>query len=164
MPDASGPAGSIPIPFVAELRPHRSLGPAGFRVMLAAVAVVIAVYGGIFLAMGAWPVFGFLGLEVLLLYLLFRLNFRDARRCETIRIDRDATEVRKRAPSGHETRHDFQTGWLRVEVERPARHDCRLTLASHGRRVSVGSFLTPPERHELGGVLRRAVAVAAKRG
>jgi uncharacterized membrane protein len=159
----SSTASAIPIPFIAELRPHRSLGPIGFRIMLGAVATVIAVYGGIFLAMGAWPVFGFMGAEFALLYLLFRLNYRAAQRRETIRVDRHATEVRQRAPSGRETRHDFQTGWLRVEMEQAAQHDCRLTLTSHGRRVSVGSFLTPPERRELGGVLRRAVAAAAGR-
>lgn len=159
----SSPTPELPIPFVAELRPHRSLGSLGFRILLGAMVAALAIYGGIFLALGAWPVFGFMGAEFVLLYLLFRLNYRAARRRETIRIDREATEVLQCAPSGRETRHDFQTFWLRVEVDRPSQHDCRLVLSSHGRRVSIGSFLTAPERTELAGVLRDALSQVTAR-
>ena len=67
------------LPFVADLHPHRSLGARSFRTMMAILMLIVAVYGGVFVLAGAWPVFGFLGLEIVLLYGLFRLNYRSAR-------------------------------------------------------------------------------------
>jgi uncharacterized membrane protein len=147
-----------PIPFVAELRPHRSLGTRGFRIMMAMLTVIFGLYGGVFIMAGAWPVFGFLGVEILIFYVLFRLNYRAARQRETIRIGRRATEVRKRAASGAETTHAFQTHWLRIEEDVDDDRNSALTLRSHGRAVAVGGFLSPPERRGLARALRQAIA------
>jgi uncharacterized membrane protein len=38
---------------------------------MASVGGVCFVFGGFFIAIGAWPVFGFLGLDVLIVYLAF---------------------------------------------------------------------------------------------
>ncbi len=151
-------ANETTLPFVANLHPHRSLGARGFRTMMAVMVFIVAVYGGVFVAAGAWPVLGFLGLEVALLYVLFQLNYRAAREREHIRIDCRDTQVRKRAANGRETTHAFQTFWLRIEEDRPEGRNGTLTLRSHGKAVTVGTFLSPPERQDLAHALRRAVA------
>ena len=51
--------------FSALLTPHRSLNRTGFLVLMAFVCVVSFAAGMVFLLMGAWPVFGFFGLDVL---------------------------------------------------------------------------------------------------
>lgn len=66
--------------FAAELVPHRSLGRRGFRLLLLFSGLACLVYGGFFLATGAWPVGLFFGLDFLLLYAAFRANYRAARR------------------------------------------------------------------------------------
>ena len=65
-----------PTIFSAMITPHRSLGRVGFLVLMAVFGAVSFVAGIAFLLMGAWPVFGFFGLDVVLLYWAFRLNYR----------------------------------------------------------------------------------------
>ena len=53
--------------FSALLTPHRSLGPTGFLILMACLGGLSFVSGIIFVSLGAWPVFGFFGLDVLLI-------------------------------------------------------------------------------------------------
>ena len=69
-----------PTIFSAVITPHRSLGGPGFWLLMAAVAGLSFVAGIVFLLLGAWPVFGFLGLDVLLVFWAFRANYRAAAR------------------------------------------------------------------------------------
>ena len=70
--------------FAARLTPHRSLSRTGFVVLMAVASAISFGAGLVFLLMGAWPVFGFFGLDVLLIYWAFRINFRHARASEDI--------------------------------------------------------------------------------
>src|SRR3982074_1881857 len=70
--------------FSALLMPHRSLNRAGFLVLMGFLSAVSFAAGLAFLLMGAWPVLGFFGLDVLAIYWAFRINFRDARATEVI--------------------------------------------------------------------------------
>jgi uncharacterized membrane protein len=144
--------------FDAVLRPHRSLSGPGFAVLMAVVAVVSFATGLAFLLMGAWPVFGFFGLDVALIYLAFRLNYRDARRREHVRLSADSLEVRRIAPGGRVSRWRFQPYWLRVDLDDAEEHNSRLMLISHGRRLSIGDFLAPEERASLYEALKAALA------
>ena len=79
----------------AALAPNRSLPNIGF-VALMGTLVAASFFAGIaFVSMGAWPVIGFFGLDVLLVYLAFRANYRGARLYETVRLTEDAVEVRR---------------------------------------------------------------------
>lgn len=155
---APGPAPLEPLLFGAELHPHRSLSPAGFRVLMVACAVAFLGLGAVFFVAGAWPVIGFCGLELVLIYVFFKLNFRDLRRCETLRLTDGELEVRRVAPDGTIDRVVFQSHWLRVRLEERVGRSNRLLLASHGREISVGEFLSPDERADLARALNAALA------
>ncbi|WP_029010893.1 DUF2244 domain-containing protein [Azospirillum halopraeferens] len=143
--------------FDAILHPHRSLGRTGFLVLMAAVVLVSAVVGTAFLVQGAWPVTGFFGLDVLLLWWAFRANYRSARRYERVRLtDRELT-VQRVAWKQPDRTWRFQPHWLRVSMDDPPRHESQVTLSSHGRSVVVGSFLSPDERADFARALRRAL-------
>ena len=86
--------------FQALLMPHRSLGRTGFMILIGALLFGWAVTGIIFLSYGAWPIFGFFGLDVLAVYVAFRLNYRAARAREEVSVSRTALDIRKTAPSG----------------------------------------------------------------
>ncbi len=146
--------------FDAILQPNTSLSPRGFLVLMLAISIVSFVAGLAFLLAGAWPVFGFFGVDVLLIYLAFRANYRWARMYETVRLTRDALLVERINPSGKVQRWRFQPYWLRVDVEGAQNHDSRIVLSSHGRRLRIGSFLTPDERLEFASALRDALARA----
>ena len=93
--------------FQALLTPHRSLGRTGFTVLMGALLFGWLVSGVFFLAHGAWPVFGFLGLDVLLVYVCFKLNYRAARAREEVSVSRTSLDIKKVAPSGRSEAHRF---------------------------------------------------------
>lgn len=141
----------------AELRPHRSLGRSGFLVLMGCLALASAAAGTAFAVAGAWPVLGFFGLDVALVWLAFRLNVRDGRRVERVRLSPARLEVERVSPSGRVGRWAFQPYWLTVALEEPEAHRCRLTLSSRGIRLSIGAFLTPEERRALYRALTEAL-------
>tara|TARA_Y100001960_G_scaffold47127_1_gene47569 strand:+ start:232 stop:741 length:510 start_codon:yes stop_codon:yes gene_type:complete len=144
--------------FEIELRPHRSLSLTGFSFLIATVSIVCFTVGWAFLAAGAWPVFGFFGLEVVLLYMAFRLNYRSGRLVEMIRLDREKLVITQCFPNGRFKEWRFAPFWVRVTLDTPLRHKSKLFLSSHGRYVNVGSFLTSEERNDVAVALRTALA------
>jgi len=144
--------------FDAILQPHTSLSPRGFLLLMSAIASVSFVAGMAFMLAGAWPIFGFFGLDVLLIYLAFKSNYRWARMYETVRLTEDALLVERISPSGKVQRWRFQPYWLRVDIDDPVRHDSQLVISSHGKRLQIGAFLTPDERAEFADALRDALS------
>ena len=149
-----------PAIFDAVLAPNRSLGHVGFLTVMAGVILVNVGLGTYFLLQGAWPVFGFFGLDIALLYLAFRLSYRAGRLRETIRITRDAVVVRRIAPGGRTTEWRFNPYWLRVALDEPVAHHSQITLSSHGRSLVIGPYLAPEERASLVRALRAALGEA----
>ena len=125
--------------------------------MIGVVAAANLAVGIGFYWSGAWPVFGFMGLDVALLYFFFRLNYRSAQQKELVRLTDDALIVRRIKGNGEEEKWSLEPYWLRVEMDDPPRHDSALVLAARGRRLVVGSFLTPEERLHMAQALRRAL-------
>ncbi|HLI10139.1 MAG TPA: DUF2244 domain-containing protein [Alphaproteobacteria bacterium] len=154
-PSPPRPAGRVF--FDAVLMPHRSLSPTGFWLLMALISGISFVSGMFFVLRGAWPVTGYFGLDVLLIYLAFKASYRSARLYETIRLTEDALVVERVAPSGRLQRWSFQPYWLRVEIDDPPEHDSALVLTSHGRELTIGAFLTPEERLEVARALRDAL-------
>lgn len=143
--------------FDAVLSPHRSLGPRGFLLLMGAVAAVSFAAGLAFALAGAWPVMGFFGFDALLIYFAFRVNYRRARRRETLQLTREALRIEKIDAAGRVRRIDLQPYWLQVRIDDPPRNDSELTLQSHGRHWSIGSFLSAEEKGELAEALRDAL-------
>jgi uncharacterized membrane protein len=147
--------------FEALLTPHRSLGRTGFAVLMGALLAGWLVTGAIFLANGAWPVFGFVGLDVLLVYGAFRLNYRAARAREEVSVSRTSLDIRKVAPSGRAVAHRFNPFWARFSV---ARHDeigiVSMAVEGQGQTVPIGGFLNPDDRESFARAFSRALATA----
>lgn len=147
--------------FRALLTPHRSLSRRGFAILMIAVAAVCFGYGLFFLSIGAWPVFGFLGLDVLLVYLAFRINYRAARAREEVSVSRVAVEIRKIAPSGRADEHFFNPFWARFNVRRHAEIGITaMAVEGQGRSVPIGAFLNPDDRESFATAFGEALATA----
>lgn len=151
-----GPHDSEPR-FRAVLTPHRSLGPKGFVIFMAAISTVSFGTGLMFFLMGAWPIIGFMGLDVLLVYVAFRINFRALRVYETVALDDEALTVTRVAPDGKEQSWRFNPYWVRVRVDERVGLSSELSLASHGKRLVFGAFLTDPEREDFADALKAAL-------
>jgi uncharacterized membrane protein len=144
--------------FDAVLHPHRSLSRTGFVAVMAALGAASFALGLAFALRGAWPVFAFFGLDLVLVYLAFHLNYRSGRLIERLRLTPRTLEVQRISPSGRVSWWRFQPTWLKVELEAPEDHDCRLTLRGGGRALTVGTFLSPHERASLCASLKAALA------
>jgi uncharacterized membrane protein len=153
---------AAPVLFDAILTPHRSLSLLGFAILMAVVAAVNVGLGVAFMLRGAWPIFGFCGLDVLLFYVMFRLNYRSARMFERVRLLPDELIVERHDARGRKESWSFQPYWLRIAIDDPPEHHSQLVLSSHGRALAVGSFLTPGERFDLAQALR--LALQSRRG
>lgn len=142
------------------LSSYRSLSPRGFIILMSALGLVSFVAGMVFLLIGAWPVFGFFGLDVLLVYIAFRLNYRDGRLHETVDLDPSQLTVTRFHPSGKVERFEFNPYWVRVLCSEGVDGRTSLALASHGNVFAFGGFLTDEERKEFAGVLGDALQLA----
>ena len=150
--------------FSARLTPHRSLQRTGFLVMMAFVSVVSFAAGVAFLLMGAWPVFGFFGLDVLVVYWAFRINFRRATATEEISVTPFELRVRRVSHRGHVAEWVLNPLWVRLDQKSHAEFGIeKLYLVSKGRRVSIASFLGPDEKASFAKALTAALQ-AARRG
>ncbi len=144
--------------FDAVLYPHRSLGPRGFMTLMACLTVFSFVAGLSFYLMGAWPVLGFFGLDVALIYLAFRINFRTGRIYETVQLDDASLLIRRFLPDGRILSWNLQAYWAQVELIASAPSAPLLAVRSHGKYLVFGNFLTSEERHEFANALRQALA------
>jgi uncharacterized membrane protein len=150
--------------FTAIITPHRSLGPRGFLILMAVMSVFSFAAGIAFLIMGAWPVFGFFGLDVALLYLAFRINYRRATAFEEVIVTPEQMTVRKTSHHGRVREWTANPLWVRLEQDVHEEYGIeRLDLVSRGERVSVAGFLGPDEKVSFARALTNALA-QAKRG
>ena len=127
--------------FSAIITPHRSLSPKGFLIFMLCLGCLSFIAGVISVSIGAWPVFGFFGLDVLLVYLAFRANYRTAL-------------VRQ-----------WTLNPLWVRIERIVHEEFgieRLFLVSHGRRLVIAGFLNPAEKASFARALTGALGEARR--
>ena len=153
-----------PVLFSALLTPHRSLNRTGFLLVMAFLSVISFAAGLVFLLMGAWPVLGFFGLDVLAIYWAFKINFRRARACEEIWVTPSELRLRRVNHRGHRTEWVLNPLWVRLETVAHEEFGIeKLYLVSRGQRVSIGSFLGPDEKASFSNALVTALH-AARRG
>jgi uncharacterized membrane protein len=143
--------------FAATLTPYRSLPPRGFFwVMAIAGGVAFCISLG-FVVAGAWPVTGFCGLDILLVYLAFRWNYRSARLTETLRLTERTLDVERVSIRGERESWRFEPAWARVTVDESEDGRGRMLLSSHGRSVSLGAFLNRDDRQKVAAALKAAL-------
>lgn len=155
--------GDTPI-FAALLTPHRSLGRTGFLIVMLLFGGVSFVAGMAFLLMGAWPVFGFFGLDVLLIYWAFRVNFLRANAFEEITVSSWELRVVRVDHRGHRMEWSFNPLWVRLDKESHEEFGIeKLYLVSRGRSLAIADFLGPDEKASFSKALSEAID-AARRG
>lgn len=147
-----------PLHFNALITPHRSLSPRGFTILIGIVAAMNFTAGILFMAQGAWPVFGFCGLEVVLVWWAFRANYRAARAHETVQLSDEELRIRRVDAKGNARAFSFQPYWVRVALREEPDESTHLHLMSHGRDLEVAAALSAPEREDFARALDEALA------
>jgi uncharacterized membrane protein len=137
------------------LRPHRSMTRTGFHALMGAMLAFGILGGLVFWLVGAWPVLGFLGVDVVLVYLAFRISYAAGRAYERVRLSADALTVEHVDHWGRRREVALPPHWLRVDIsETPS----GLTLTSRGRSVAIAGFLPPDELSDVADAIRTALA------
>jgi uncharacterized membrane protein len=153
-----------PAIFSAVITPHRSLGSTGFLILMLCIGALSFACGMMFLILGAWPVCGFLGLDVALVYFAFRANFRAARAYEEVTVTPSELTVRKVSQSGGVREWTLNPLWVRLDrIVHEEFGIERLFLVSRGRRLSIAACLSPDEKASFANALSTALG-EAKRG
>jgi uncharacterized membrane protein len=147
--------------FAARLTPHRSLSPRGVRLVAGFAASLLLLPGIIFYALGAWPVVGFMGLDVIGLYVALTWSLRDGRRYEQVTLWADQLELRRVPPKGPEVVETFNPVFTRLRIERDFdEHVTAIWLRQHDKESPIGAFLNPDDKasfaQAFGTALRKA--------
>lgn len=150
--------------FSAVIRPHRSLGPQGFRVLMVLFCLTSIVASIPFVIMGFWPVAGFFGLDFLGLYIAFRISYRQGQAFELLELTPLRLLFRKVSEHGEAREWQFNPLWTRLDREVDDEFGLqKLFLSSRGEQVVIARELSPPERETLAEALSRALS-EVKRG
>ncbi|MGO4572516.1 DUF2244 domain-containing protein [Microvirga sp. 2TAF3] len=150
--------------FSAVIRPHRSLGPQGFRIVMILLCVTSIIASLPFVVMGFWPIAGFFGLDFLGLYLAFRINYRQGQSFEILELTPIRLLLQKVSHRGEVQEWRFNPLWTRLDREVDDEFGLQeLTLTSRGQHVIVARDLSPPERESLADAFGRALS-EVKRG
>ena len=153
-----------PTLFSAILTPHRSLNGVGFLAVMVAIGGLSFASGILFLILGAWPVIGFLGLDVALVYWAFRINYRAANAYEEVVVTSSELKLRKVSHHGKVAEWSFNPLWVKLDREVDEEYGtARLFLVSRGRKLPLAGFLTPGEKESFAAALGAAIG-EAKRG
>ena len=150
--------------FSAVIRPHRSLSPQGFKVVMVLVCLTSLVASIPFVVMGFWPVAGFFGLDFLGLYIAFRASYRQGDAFELLELTPIRLLFRKVNPRGEAKDWQFNPLWTRLDREIDDEYGIqKLALTSRNEHVVIAHDLSPPERETLATAFGRALA-DVKRG
>ena len=143
-----------------ELHPNASLSRPAFLIVMSLVALFSFAAGVLYLMVGAWPVFGFFGLDAFVIWLAFRLHFRAQEQVTYVRVDETHVRLWHMQRGKPDKKADIPTAFVRVALDEPVTHNSFLTL-QYGRKAWViGRFLTPKRRKALAKDLRAAIHAA----
>ncbi len=152
-----------PTLFSAIITPHRSLSSTGFLLVMLLIGGSSFVGGILFVMLGAWPVVGFLGLDVLLVYWAFRANYRAAAAFEEVTVTPSELRVRKVSHRGKVAEWTLNPIWTKLDRETHEEYGLqRLFLVSRGRKLTIAGFLAPKERESFAAALADALGEARR--
>lgn len=141
----------------AVLRPNRSMSDRAVRIVLIIALVASVAWSVYFLQVGAIPVAGFFGLDVLALYLAFRVNRRMQAQETRVRVTQAHVDLDHTDGRGNSRTARLPTAFVRVELDEPVRPNTSVRLCLSDKSYVVGRFLTPEERREFAEALRGAI-------
>ena len=163
MADDTNDLPAEPTLFSAIITPHRSLSSTGFVIFMLCIGGISFAAGLVFLMLGAWPVFGFFGLDVALVYWAFRANYRSARAYEEVTVTATELTVRKISQRGEVREWTLNPVWVRLDrIVHEEFGIERLFLVSHGRRLSIANFLGADEKKSFATALSAALGEARR--
>jgi uncharacterized membrane protein len=141
---------------VITLWPYRSLSLPGFRILMAVLSSLMGLIGLGFYLLGAWPVIGFLGLEIFIVWYAFKWNYRSGQLMETVEITPNQVDVTRTDWRGHSKTICLNGIWIKAELDTEGKKKCSLYLRQHALKLEIGAFMPPSEKPSLAAALNEA--------
>lgn len=147
--------GQANTPFLdMSLRPNRSLTPHGFLIVMGIAGTVSLIAGIHFTLKGAWPIMGFFGPDLALLYWAFKASYRQGELTERIYLDGAKMTVERFRPGYDNQAWTLHPSWVQVRMDDPEEHHAALTLRDRSTAIELGRFLPPRERSQVADLIR----------
>lgn len=158
MPAQPDPNPQESVLFEAICTPSRSLGPQGMRILCAALLAGAALTGGLFLALGAWPILGFTGLEAAIVLGLLVAHRRGSERAmEVLILTGNRLTIHRTDTKGRREEVSLNPYWARLRLEeRPGRVSL-LVLCQRNQQVEIGKLLGDEQKRDLAAALEAAL-------
>ena len=157
-PSLADPIPADPILFEAITTPPRSLSRTGMAWLCALTIPAAAVPAVLFAMLGAWPVLGFMGVEVAMVLGLVALHRRwSAAAVESLSLSPGLLRVSCADGRGGRAVAEFDPYWTRLTLEERAGIAPALRLTCRGRTLEVGRFLAEAEKRDLAQALENAL-------
>ena len=140
------------------LQPNRSASWNANLYLIGFLSLACLIVASYMAYIGAWLVFPFAGLEILLLSVATFLWFRENTRREVIRFS-DAQVVVEKGRYRPVSGWRIQRAWARVELQ-PSGHPWypdRVVIGAMDKEIEVGGFLNPEDRDLLVTTLARLI-------
>ena len=132
-----------------RLEPSKSLRPEGANLILVILGGFGLVISGSFMVFGAWPVFGFMALDVLLIYIAFQAQYRRSNRGQEITISNDKIEIKYFKGGVCVKTILLNKYWAKLEQFNCFNRRSKLMFSSHGKFSEIGEFLSLKEKQKL---------------
>lgn len=147
--------------FAATLTPHRSLSRRGFSIVIAIIGVVASIPGMIFLSMGAWPIVGFVGLDLLLVWWALRTAMNNGSRYEQVTLWPDQLELKQVSAGGKEQLLRFSPLQVKLVIDRDINErTTALHLRTADSDTEIGAFLNADDKTSFAKVFGTALKKA----
>ena len=106
---------------------------------------------------GAWPVFGFFGLDVLLVYIFFKINFKSGKKKERILLTSNQLII-----EFYESQKIIETcflnpNWLKINLIQLKNQTSKLQISSINKAIIIGSFLRYQEKKKVIELLQKVL-------
>ena len=131
------------------LKPYRSLSKIGFILLMVVLCTFCFVTGIMFIKIGAWPVFGFFGLDVFLVYVFFKLSFKSGEEFEVINLTKKKLIIKKYKEKKIIKTYILDANWVKIQIQNPLEHSSKLQISSKNKSIIIGSFLRLDEKIEV---------------
>ena len=140
-----------------SLYPYRSLNKTGFFILMFSLGFVSFVAGIIFMIKGAWPVFGFFGLDILLVYIFFKINFRSGKKKEILILTKNQLIIEFYNSKKISKTYYLDAHWLQIRLSKLKNEMSKLKISSKNKSIIIGSFLRYQEKIDVVKSLKKAL-------
>ena len=137
-----------------KVYPNNSLSPKGFVLLMIFITIPCIFIGVMFLYMGAWPVLGFMGLEIALIFIFFKILFHKNSFYEHIILDKNKFNISYNHNKKTINTIVLEPTWLQVKINHTNKS---LAITTHGKTIELGKCLALEEKIKLAEAIRKGL-------